>query len=207
MSPGHVLDQHTPFAADVSDEAGPNTTGATAGQDHETDLLDPWTPGPRKRTTHPDHQACEHGMAVTDPAHADGLQPNLANPDAAGHTRAVGLPGKGVSGSHGCSGSTGVGEAVGVGVFCRSPFWWLCIVCVVTRLNVYLPDELAAQAKEARLNLSAVTQEAVRRTLAARSTDSWLSSTLRTASIGAVTHDRALEALDEIRDEPPTRHG
>ncbi len=80
-------------------------------------------------------------------------------------------------------------------------------MCVVTRLNVYLPDELAAQAKEARLNLSAVTQEAVRRTLAARSTDYWLSSTLRTASIGAVTHDRALEALDEIRDEPPTRHG
>ncbi|WP_411283691.1 type II toxin-antitoxin system CcdA family antitoxin [Lapillicoccus sp.] len=76
----------------------------------------------------------------------------------------------------------------------------------MTRLNVYLPDELAAQAKEAGLNLSAVTQDAVRRTLAARSTDSWL-STLRLTSIGAVTHDRALEALDEIRDEPPTRHG
>jgi hypothetical protein len=26
-------------------------------------------------------------------------------------------------------------------------------------------------------------------------------------SIGTVTHDRALEALDDIRDEPPTRHG
>jgi post-segregation antitoxin (ccd killing protein) len=85
--------------------------------------------------------------------------------------------------------------------------WQVCIVCVMTRVNVYLPDELAAQAKEAGLNLSAVTQEAVRRTLAARSTDSWLSSTLRLTSIGAVTHDRALEALDEIRDEPPTRHG
>jgi len=99
--------------------------GRARPRDRPPGPLDPWTPGPRKRTTHPDHQACEHGMAVTDPAHADGLQPNLANPDAAGHTRAVGLPDKGVSGSHGCSGSTGVGEAVGVGVFCRSPFWWL----------------------------------------------------------------------------------
>jgi len=36
-----VLDQHTPFAADVSDEAGPDTTGATAGHVDETDLLDP----------------------------------------------------------------------------------------------------------------------------------------------------------------------
>jgi len=50
MSPGHVLDQPTPFAADVSDEAGPDTTGATAGHVDETDLLDssvpldPWTP-------------------------------------------------------------------------------------------------------------------------------------------------------------------
>jgi len=83
----------------------------------------------------------------------------------------------------------------------------VCTVCVMARLNVYLPDDLAAQAKEAGLNLSAVTQKAVRQTLAARSTDSWLSATLRMASIGAVTHDRALEALDYIRDQPPTRHG
>lgn len=79
------------------------------------------------------------------------------------------------------------------------------LVCM-TRLNVYLPDDLAAQAKEAGLNLSAVTREAVRRTLAARSTDSWL-STLPMAAAGAVSHDRALEALDAARDEPPTRHG
>ncbi len=84
----------------------------------------------------------------------------------------------------------------------------VCIVCGVTRLNVYLPDELAAQAKGAGLNLSAVTQEAVRRTLARRSTDSWLQEIARrTASARAVTHERALQALDEVRDEPPTRHG
>jgi len=84
MSRVDVLDQHTPFA---SDEAGPDTTGATAGHVDETDLLDPSVPldaggGPPTRTT----RACEHGMAVTDPAHADGLQPNLMNASAGTNT-------------------------------------------------------------------------------------------------------------------------
>lgn len=76
----------------------------------------------------------------------------------------------------------------------------------MARLNVYLPDELAAEAREAGLNLSAVTQEAVRRSLGARSTDAWL-ATLRPASPHRVTHDTALDALDAVREEPPTRHG
>lgn len=76
----------------------------------------------------------------------------------------------------------------------------------MTRLNVYLPDELAAEAKKAGLNLSAVTQDAVRRSLAIRSTDAWLAA-LKAAPSHRVAHDRALEALDAARDEPPTRHG
>jgi len=44
------------------------------------------TPGPRRRTTHPTTRACEHVMAVTDPAHADGLQPNLTNASAGTNT-------------------------------------------------------------------------------------------------------------------------
>lgn len=76
----------------------------------------------------------------------------------------------------------------------------------MARLNIYLPDELAGAAKEADLNLSAVAQEAVRRSLAARSTDAWL-ATLRPAPPHRVTHDRVLEALDAVRDEPSTRHG
>ncbi len=83
----------------------------------------------------------------------------------------------------------------------------MCIVCVVTRLNVYLPDELAAQAREAGLNLSAVTQEAVKRTLAGRSTDAWLATVATVASAQRVAHDRALDALDAARDEAPTHHG
>lgn len=70
----------------------------------------------------------------------------------------------------------------------------------MTRLNVYLPDELAARAKGVGMNLSAVTQEAVRRALAVRSTDAWL-ATLDAGSPTAVPHTRALEALDATRDE------
>ena len=82
----------------------------------------------------------------------------------------------------------------------------------MTRLNVYLPDELAVRAKEAGLNLSAVTQEAVRRVLAARSTESWLMALAAAHAepaepVEPVDHVRALAALDEARDEPPTRHG
>lgn len=83
----------------------------------------------------------------------------------------------------------------------------MCILCVVARLNVYLPDELAAEAKKAGLNLSAVTQEAVRRTLAERSTDAWLATVPTTASTERVPHDRALDALDAARDEATTHHG
>lgn len=79
-------------------------------------------------------------------------------------------------------------------------------MCGVTRLNVYLPDELAAEAKRAGLNFSAVTQDAVRRSLAGRSTDAWLAS-LEPARADGVAHDDVLEALDAVRDGPPTRHG
>lgn len=77
----------------------------------------------------------------------------------------------------------------------------------MTRLNVYLPDELAAEAKKAGLNLSAVTQEAVRRTLAERSTDAWLAAVAKRPSGKRVHHDSALTALDAAREEATTRHG
>ena len=73
------------------------------------------------------------------------------------------------------------------------------------RVNVYLPDELAAAARAARLNLSSLTQEAIRRELAGRTTDAWLASLEPAPS--QVSHDDALAALDASRDEPATRHG
>lgn len=75
----------------------------------------------------------------------------------------------------------------------------------MARLNVYLPDELAAEARAAGLNVSAVTQEAVRRSLSARSTDDWLATLSPPAR--RVSHDRVIEVIDAGREEQPTRHG
>lgn len=83
----------------------------------------------------------------------------------------------------------------------------MCTLCGVARLNVYLPDELADEARRAGLNISAVTQEAIRRTLAASSTDAWLATLTRPALTVRVRHERALEALDTERDEGATGHG
>jgi post-segregation antitoxin (ccd killing protein) len=77
----------------------------------------------------------------------------------------------------------------------------------MARVNVYLPDELAAAARRAQLNLSAVTQSAVRRALAALSTDGWLRTLeLARAPGEGPTHPLGLAALDAAREESPTRH-
>ncbi|MEI2621040.1 MAG: type II toxin-antitoxin system CcdA family antitoxin [Candidatus Nanopelagicales bacterium] len=77
----------------------------------------------------------------------------------------------------------------------------------MARLNVYLPDELAAEVKKAGLNLSAVTQDAVRRTLAERSTDAWLAMIAATASDMKSFPTTVLsKRWMPHRDEAPTRH-
>lgn len=73
------------------------------------------------------------------------------------------------------------------------------------RVNIYLPDDLAAAVRAAGLNLSSLTQDAIRRHLAGRTTDDWL-DTLDSAA-AHVDHDDALAALDATRDEAATRHG
>ncbi len=57
------------------------------------------------------------------------------------------------------------------------------------------------------MNLSALTQEAVKRNLAGRSTDAWLGTVATAPSAQRVAHDRALDALDAAREEAPTRNG
>lgn len=79
------------------------------------------------------------------------------------------------------------------------------IVCMA-RVNVYLPDDLAAAAKASNLNVSALTQEAVRTRLAAATTDAWLVE-VGTSPQGTVSHDMALAAMDAAREDAPTRHG
>jgi len=70
----------------------------------------------------------------------------------------------------------------------------------MARMNVYLPDELAEEARAAGLNVSGLTQEAVRRALAVSRTDEWLEDVARLARTG-VTHDAVLAAIGEARDD------
>ena len=78
------------------------------------------------------------------------------------------------------------------------------VVCM-PRVNIYLPDDLAAAVRAAGLNLSSLTQDAIRQQLAGRTTDAWL-ATLDPPSV-QVSHDDALAALDAAREESAARHG
>ena len=75
----------------------------------------------------------------------------------------------------------------------------MCIFVCMARLNVYVPDELAEQARADGLNVSALTQAAIRAELARKSMDSWMASL---PTVGQpVGHDAVMAALDETRDE------
>ena len=70
----------------------------------------------------------------------------------------------------------------------------------IARVNVYLPDELAERARAAGVNISGITQDALRGALASVDTDSWLDRLERLAA-SDVAHERVIRALDEARDE------
>ncbi len=70
----------------------------------------------------------------------------------------------------------------------------------MARVNVYLPDGLADEARRSGLNISNVTQDALRRELAGHRTSEWLAQLRRPPRAG-VTHDEVLGALDEVRAE------
>lgn len=74
----------------------------------------------------------------------------------------------------------------------------------MARLNVYVPDGLSARAREAGLNVSSLTQQALLGALASEATDAWLSS-LPKAGSKPVPADVVLDALDAARDELGTR--
>jgi post-segregation antitoxin (ccd killing protein) len=76
----------------------------------------------------------------------------------------------------------------------------------MARVNVYLPDDLAARAKLAGVSISVVTQEALRSTLVAIDTDSWLDH-LRQVPATEVAHDRVIAALDHAREDFGARPG
>lgn len=70
----------------------------------------------------------------------------------------------------------------------------------MARVNVYLPDDLAREAKAAHLNISSVTQAALKHELAGRATKRWLASLLQLPRVD-VSDGAVLKALDEAREE------
>jgi post-segregation antitoxin (ccd killing protein) len=68
----------------------------------------------------------------------------------------------------------------------------------MARVNVYLPDELAEEARAAGLNVSGLTQDAVRGALSAGHTDDWLADVAKLRGT-AVTHDEVVAAVAEAR--------
>lgn len=73
----------------------------------------------------------------------------------------------------------------------------------MARVNVYLPDDLADAAREAGLNVSGITQAALKAALAERDTNRWLDSIARMQPT-KVTHAQALAAVHAARDEMGT---
>jgi post-segregation antitoxin (ccd killing protein) len=69
----------------------------------------------------------------------------------------------------------------------------------MARVNVYLPDELAARAKKADLNVSSLTQRAIEQELAGHATSAWLEE-IRKLPPSGVSHDEVIAALDAARD-------
>ena len=69
----------------------------------------------------------------------------------------------------------------------------------MARVNVYLPDDLAERAREADLNVSALTRRAIEDELAGQETNEWLAR-ISARSYG-VSHDQVIAALDAVRDE------
>ena len=70
----------------------------------------------------------------------------------------------------------------------------------MARVNVYLPDELAAAARAAELNVSAITQHAIRKELDARSVTGWLDE-MQSLDRIQVDGGGIQRAIDEARDE------
>ncbi|MCG8462666.1 MAG: type II toxin-antitoxin system CcdA family antitoxin [Holophagales bacterium] len=70
----------------------------------------------------------------------------------------------------------------------------------MARINVYLPDTLAEEAKAAGLNVSKVTQEALRAAIDAGKTSTWLDS-IAELEPTRVSHEDALQAVRESRKD------
>lgn len=70
----------------------------------------------------------------------------------------------------------------------------------MSRVNVYLPDDLAEEAKKAGLNISSLTQEAIRSSLAAHTLKRWQQQVSELASSG-ISHDKVIDAVTSAKHD------
>jgi post-segregation antitoxin (ccd killing protein) len=70
----------------------------------------------------------------------------------------------------------------------------------MARVNVYLPDELVEEVRSAGLNVSNVTQRALRRELGRHRSEDWLDR-VRALPRTTVSHEEALDAVGAARTE------
>lgn len=70
----------------------------------------------------------------------------------------------------------------------------------MARVNVYLPDDLAARARAAGLNVSAVARSALEAELARSAGSEWLAAVSRLPPL-PVSHEEVLEAVSAARAE------
>ncbi len=70
----------------------------------------------------------------------------------------------------------------------------------MARVNVYLPDDLAEEARAAGLNVSGLTQAAIRGALAARRVDEWLDGVAACRPLG-VSPEAVAAAVAAAKDE------
>lgn len=70
----------------------------------------------------------------------------------------------------------------------------------MARVNVYLPDELAREARSAGLNISSIAQEALSRRLTRSETDRWLDRLDRLPR-AEISHQKVIEAVGAARAE------
>ncbi|MEE8525568.1 MAG: type II toxin-antitoxin system CcdA family antitoxin [Thermoanaerobaculia bacterium] len=68
------------------------------------------------------------------------------------------------------------------------------------RVNVYLPDSLAEESKAAGLNVSKLTQEALKAALGADRTVAWLGSVAALGTTHA-SHEDVLQAVREAKSD------
>jgi len=69
----------------------------------------------------------------------------------------------------------------------------------MARLEVEFPDKLVAEARAKGVDVAAVARDAVRKAVSAHSIEVWRAS--RSRPLSRVSHDTALKALDEVREE------